>query len=291
MKLSVASDARIDAAKGVYQPDPIIEAHIGPEPVLYDPSGNTEHAYIEQARNSVTASELAADVDTAKRARAREFSPVSTALGSLAFFAFETAAGAVLGHLGGLTLGQSVIFGVMFAAVLFKLTELCSHAAANSRRYWLAMAALAAMVAGVVMVRQEGVAGDADAEAMSFAMRLAWTVIFTGITVGPAWLASQMLRAFFTGRELHADLGVKRELHRAEEKKVATAQQSARSIQIEHDAWTQTYKILKAVYDREWFRVHPIPPKSTAAAALPPMPPTDSDAAQVVLFHNKGGNA
>ena len=75
--------------------------------------------------------------------------------------------------------------------------------------------------------------------------------------------------AFFTGRELHADLGVKRQLHKAEARKVDDAQHSARQIQTEHDAWTRTYRILRAVYDREWSRVHPTPSHPASSASLP----------------------
>lgn len=254
-KRAVAEDARTDARKGIYQPDAIIESYIGPEPVAYDPEENSNHAEIERDRNSVTAGELASDVDTAKRAATREFSPVTTAIVALLFFAFETAAAALLGHVGGLSRWPSVIFGVMFAAVLFKLTELCSRADTRSGRYWLAMAGMVTLVAAVVLVRQDAVA--ADGESMPPLMKAAWTVIFTGMTVGPAWLASLVLKAFFAGHALRADLNVKKELHKGEAKKVDKARKNQGGIQARHQMWTNTYRILRAVYDSEWYRLAP----------------------------------
>jgi len=267
-KRAVAEDARTDARKGIYQPDAVIESYIGPEPSAYEPEANSDHAEIERDRNSVTASELASDVDTAKRAATREFSPVTMAIVALLFFAFETAAAALLGHVGGLSLWPSVVFGAMFAAVLFKLTELCSRADTRSGRYWLAMAGMATLVAAVVLVRKDAVA--ADGETMPPLMRIAWTVIFTGMTVGPAWLASLVLKAFFAGHALRADLNMKKDLHKGEARKVDKARKSQRGIQAEHQMWTSTYRILRAVYDSEWHRLAP----DSAAAGLPPVNPT-----------------
>jgi hypothetical protein len=189
-KIAIKRRAEEDAKLGIEQSGDTLIAHLGQKPT-FDPVHNAEHAQLAGDLNNGSMIDEAQD-DLRQledeKAKAPSLSGMNLLCG-LAFIAELLGCVFVL-RTAGVANPERAIFGAGLAALLFLVT---TKLAKGLSRVWfvLLMAAYAAVVVAIAVLRADVAGGDGDA---SRSVNWAAAIVMLATTIGPAWLFEEVWR-------------------------------------------------------------------------------------------------